>query len=1297
MEKRFDVIALGELLIDFTHNGESEQGNGLFEANPGGAPCNVLSMLTSWGHKTGFIGKVGNDMFGKLLAQTIAEVGIDTKGLVFDEAVNTTLAFVQTFANGDRDFSFYRKPGADMCLLENEIDAELLSSCKIFHYGSLSMTAENCFMATKKAIAVAKDNGAILSFDPNLRPPLWESLEVAKEKIAYGMEQCQILKISDNEITWFTGLNDYDQGAQFILSKYPNIKLLLVSMGPDGSRAFCNGMRVEAKAFHLPDTIETTGAGDTFCGCILHYVLEHPGFQYNKEQLEEMLYVANGAAALVTTKKGALRVMPSPADIEKLLGGHWGRCLLSPYVSLVSEESNKIGDKRDTQGDKKHRPQCPQQFLQEQVKVLLEFGKACISPGGGAYYLGDDGTPWTDRARETWITSRMVHVYSIGTLLGYRECKEIAEGGIKGLLGELRDTEYGGWYAGIDADGNFLPNKQCYAHAFVILAATSGVLAGVKGAEELLQNALTTFDQYFWLEAEGLTCDTWDREFKVLDSYRGINANMHTVEAFLAVADVTGKTEYRERAGRIIQHVVRWAKENQYRIPEHFTDDWRVELDKYIEKPDDPFKPYGATPGHGIEWARLITQWALSTYSKDNQERQTYIEIACELFDRAIADAWNCDGAKGIVYTTDWNGQPVVRDRMHWTLAEAINTSAVLYRVTQNEKYKALYSEFMEYLDQTVIDHEKGSWFHQLDEHNQLKTTVWPGKADLYHALQAMLIPYSRCDVSIAKAILDKEDGMFMKEMQEVFDQEINPITKLDYPDPDVIRVGDVYYMVSTTMHFFPGCEILRSYNLVNWEHVCYVYDLLDSTKEQRLEEGEIYGKGMWAACLRYHKGIFYVCFVANDTGKTYLYRASQITGPWEKSNIQGFYHDCSLLFDEDDRVYIAYGNKNIYITELDEKLCGPKPGGLHRLVVSDEGNDYLGYEGTHFYKINGTYYLFFIHSLRDQWKRVEACFYADHLEDDFQGGDVLNDDRGYCNQGVAQGGIVDTPEGSWYAMLFQDHGAVGRIPILLPVHWEGRVPVFGIDGKVPAKMQIGDSFKGYQYGPLVGSDDFKNQEKEILGEKAFDCFGLRSFWQFNHEPDLSGFDCDEKEGALVFTTTRLAHSLVDAKNVLTQRMLFPFSSGEITVDFSQMKEGDYAGIAAFQGCFGMVAVHKAVDGYYLVMQERIERQEDALRLQQGELYTVERERIKLEGASIRLRVEADFYRQKDETKFFYEKDGQWVIIGTTHKVVFKLDHFTGCRFGLFYYATEKLGGQVRMKDFRRDIGDGDFCPHMCP
>ena len=317
--KKYDVTALGELLIDFTENGVSGQGNPLFEANPGGAPCNVLAMLTKLGHKTAFIGKVGDDFFGKQLKEAIEEVGIDSTGLCMDKEIHTTLAMVHTYPDGDRDFSFYRNPGADMMLKESEVKEELIKESKLFHFGTLSMTHEDVRKATKKAIQIAEDAGDIISFDPNLREPLWNSLDEAKEQILYGLSHCHILKISDNEIQWLTGQEDYTDGVKWILERY-QIPLILVSMGKEGSRAYYGGKMVEVKPFIQKNTIETTGAGDTFCGCVLHYICEHGLENLTEENLFEMLQFANAAASIITTRKGALRVMPEEKEIAGLLG-----------------------------------------------------------------------------------------------------------------------------------------------------------------------------------------------------------------------------------------------------------------------------------------------------------------------------------------------------------------------------------------------------------------------------------------------------------------------------------------------------------------------------------------------------------------------------------------------------------------------------------------------------------------------------------------------------------------------------------------------------------------------------------------------------------------------------------------------------------------------------------------------------------------------------------------------------------------------------------------------------------------
>ena len=313
-EKLYDVTALGELLIDFTENGTSSQGNPLMEANPGGAPCNVLAMLERLGKKTAFIGKVGKDMFGEQLKAAVEEVGIDTRNLIMDETVHTTLAFVHTYPDGDRDFSFYRDPGADMMLTKDEVQKDLIENSRIFHFGTLSSTHEGVREATRHAIDLAKEAGCIITFDPNLRPPLWKSLEDDRKEIEYGMTKCDVLKISDNEVEFLFGTSDYDKGAALIREKY-HIPLVLITMGKDGSRAYYKDLRVEAAPFLQENTIETTGAGDTFCASALNYVLEHGLENLTEDNLMELLTFANAAASLITTRKGALRVMPDRQEV----------------------------------------------------------------------------------------------------------------------------------------------------------------------------------------------------------------------------------------------------------------------------------------------------------------------------------------------------------------------------------------------------------------------------------------------------------------------------------------------------------------------------------------------------------------------------------------------------------------------------------------------------------------------------------------------------------------------------------------------------------------------------------------------------------------------------------------------------------------------------------------------------------------------------------------------------------------------------------------------------------------------
>ncbi len=385
------------------------------------------------------------------------------------------------------------------------------------------------------------------------------------------------------------------------------------------------------------------------------------------------------------------------------------------------------------------------EFLKSIRMDLLKFASGFPSPGGSAWYLGDDGSPMKEKDRETHETCRMVYVYCLGEMEGFPGSRELVDKALGALRGEMKDKVNGGWYTAITEKNTPTDGKWCYVHAFVIFAASCALALKHDGAEELLKEALETYDKYFWEDEKGMSCDTWDTAFSKKETYRGLNANMHSVEAFLTAADCAGKEEYRKRAGRMIDNVIPWAKNNNWRLPEHYSEDWVPEREFNKDHKDDQYKPYGATPGHAFEWARLIVQWALSVHGADSEGFKPYLSASESLFNQALSDAWNADGAEGIVYTTDWEGKPVVHDRMYWVLAEAIDTTAVLYRFTGKELYAEWYEKFMKFLDETVLDHVHGSWFHQLDKNNELTDTVWPGKPDAYHAIQATIIPYAEC------------------------------------------------------------------------------------------------------------------------------------------------------------------------------------------------------------------------------------------------------------------------------------------------------------------------------------------------------------------------------------------------------------------------------------------------------------------------------------------------------------------------------------------------------------------------
>lgn len=507
-----------------------------------------------------------------------------------------------------------------------------------------------------------------------------------------------------------------------------------------------------------------------------------------------------------------------------------------------------------------------------------------------------------------------------------------------------------------------------------------------------------------------------------------------------------------------------------------------------------------------------------------------------------------------------------------------------------------------------------------------------------------------------------------------------NPIIYADYPDPDVIRVGDTYYMVSTTMHFMPGCVVLRSYDLIRWETVTHVYDVLDNTPGQRLEEDKhIYGKGMWAPSLRYHNGRFYICFVANDTHKTYLFTATDITGPWTKQYMEGFYHDCSLLFDDDGRVYTMHGNMDIHLTELKDDLSGPKPGGLNRVVVTDNKDEvYLGYEGAHLYKINGKYYAFFIHMPKHTGRRTQACFVADTLDGEFKGGDIFSDDMGFFNSGIAQGGIVDTPDGRWYAMLFQDYGAVGRIPVIVPIHWENDLLM--LDKQAPLLLDLPSTRPEHVYKPLIGDDDFLYQRDED-GKLR-----LKEFWEWNHTPDDSLWSVTERPGAYRIRSGKLSPNLNYAVNTLTQRSMGPICEATVTVDGSGLNEGDYAGLCFLISSYGFIALTKEAGKYYLVMKAKQASDSsisgNLVDKEPGEEYA----RIPLTGSGVTLKACGNFISKKDECSFYYGDEGEWKQLGNPHHLVWKMDHFVGARVGLFLYSTKLIGGVADFSDFKYGV-----------
>jgi len=487
-----------------------------------------------------------------------------------------------------------------------------------------------------------------------------------------------------------------------------------------------------------------------------------------------------------------------------------------------------------------------------------------------------------------------------------------------------------------------------------------------------------------------------------------------------------------------------------------------------------------------------------------------------------------------------------------------------------------------------------------------------------------------------------------------------NPVIFADVPDISIVRVGDSYYMSSTTMHMAPGVPIMKSTDLINWKIVSYAYNVLDTVDALTLSNGKnAYGKGSWASCIRYHNETFYVSTFAQTTGKTYIYSTKDIEkGPWKESSFSPSFHDNTLFFDDDGRVYLIYGNKKLTLVELNADLSGVKTGGTNQVIIENSslpsGKDGGLGEGSQLFKVNGKYILFNITWPRGGMRTV-VIHRADKITGPWEGKLAFQD------MGVAQGGLVDTPDGRWFAYLFRDYGSVGRIPYIVPLKWEDGWPVIGVGGKVPEKLDL-PANNGLIPG-IVASDEFKRKK----GEPA-----LPLVWQWNHNPDNELWSVTKRKGFLRLTTGRIDTILVTARNTLTQRTFGPQSFGSTFMDVSKMKEGDVAGLTLLQRKFGIVGVKFANGTKSIVM----------INAQTGK--QVEAEVVPLTQKTVYLKAECDFRNKTDIANFFYSLDGKiWKPIGTPLKMEYSMPHFMGYRFGLFNYSAKTPGGYVDFDWFR--------------
>ncbi|WP_260301926.1 glycoside hydrolase family 43 protein [Schleiferilactobacillus harbinensis] len=505
-----------------------------------------------------------------------------------------------------------------------------------------------------------------------------------------------------------------------------------------------------------------------------------------------------------------------------------------------------------------------------------------------------------------------------------------------------------------------------------------------------------------------------------------------------------------------------------------------------------------------------------------------------------------------------------------------------------------------------------------------------------------------------------------------------NPILYSDFPDPDIIYADGAYYLASTTMHFMPGAVILRSYDLIQWEIVGHVFNDFADTPAHQLLGATIYGQGMWAPSLRHHKGLFYLLFAANDTRHNYLFTAKNVQGPWTQHVLatSDFYHDPSLFFDDDDRVYVIYGNATIRLQELTADATQPKLGGLQRILIEETAPYNLGYEGSHFYKHAGRYYLFNIHAPKGPtFRRTQVCSIAKALTDDFETRTIVDADLGFHGSGIAQGGMVATPGDHFFGFFFQDRGAIGRVPMLTPMAFAADgFPVVNQGAEFPAAVSNASLRPDHRYVPLNQSDDFDYTPPTAL----------KPCWEFNHHPQIAGWSVTAQPKTLRLTPQIVVTGLPWASNTLTQRTQGPCSAAQVTVDGARLVTGDFAGLALFQGEFGAIGLTRDTDGRLsIVMRARTSQTTDLSAdsdfLSPGQVLAT----LPAASSTVTLLAVANFTDMADTCRFYYQEADQWHVLGPLHHLHFKMDHFTGARFGLFHYATERIGGQSDFHQFR--------------